>query len=117
MFSVMPFQNRGINWFTIAMTASMFVSFVAFIAMEVMPTPWYFLPSMAITAVSVDALFGGGKFGIVRVALAVVVAAVFFNTVLGKVEMRQTNIDLIAEKMESMASKDDLILVSPGISG
>ena len=111
-------QRDKLVFFTIAMTAGMASYFIAFRAMEVMPSPWYFLPPMAIAAVSLDAIFGNQRsLAVIRIAVAAVIVAVFFSTVLHKVQARQTNIDLIAEKLEGLASKDDLILVSPWYFG
>lgn len=107
-------QRDKLIFFTTAMAAGLIAFFIAFRVMDVIPSPWYFLPPMAIAAVSLDAVLGGQrKLGMIRIALAAVVVAMFLSPVTRGVQARQTNIDLIAEKMEGLAAKGDLVLVAP----
>ena len=82
--------------------------------MQVYITMWYYLPLIAIGAVSLDAILGNSNLGIiVRVVLAISAGAATFNAAHQSAYARQTNIDIVASIVARSAAKDDLILVNP----
>lgn len=79
--------------------------------------PWYCLSLMAVVAVSlevvINAVTRSERQRLVRVALIVIVAAGCSRPVWAQVHARQTNVDLIATHLGSLASTNDFILVDP----
>jgi hypothetical protein len=82
--------------------------------MQVCIVPWYYLPLMAIAAVSLDAILGNSNlWSIVRIILAILVVTIIFGTAWQSAHERRTNIDIAASTLEKSAGKDDLIIVNP----
>ena len=85
---------------------------------------WYYIGIMAFLAVvfdvGVDLLIAGHWIGrCVRMATVAVLAAVLLPTILPQLQIRLTNVDLIAQKLERVAGPDDLIVVVrwwPGVT-
>jgi hypothetical protein len=77
--------------------------------------PWYYLPAMVLTAVSLDAILRkkGQIVTVLRIALAILIAVFSWNAIWQKVHTRQTNLDIIASKWERSANKNDMILLHP----
>jgi hypothetical protein len=82
--------------------------------------PWYFLPPLVIAAACLNGVLGAGRgaFAVLaRVAVALVVAALLAPDAWRALQPRQTNIDLIAAKLEEGAAPGDLIVVTPWYLG
>jgi hypothetical protein len=82
--------------------------------MQVPVWPRYFLPVMAITALFLDVVFASFNIlNIVRIILAVTITIISFNTCNQSVRVRQTNIDMVALRLEKYAGEDDTIIINP----
>jgi hypothetical protein len=82
--------------------------------MKVYITPWYYLPLMAIGALSLDGVLGNSNMrSIVRIAVTMLAGATAFGAAWQGAHMNLTNVDKIAAVVESSAQKDDLIVVDP----
>jgi len=80
--------------------------------------PWYYIPVMALIAVSFDVAIhllvrSSNPLRILRLVFFVVVALAISNGVWAAAGIRQTNIDLICSRLETMISRNDLIIVNP----
>ena len=81
------------------------------------PRPWYFVLLLVFAAVCMEMLFASLpdkkwlSFARCGFALAFISAGTF--PAWQALQVRQTNIDLIARKLESLAKEGDLILISP----
>ena len=83
-------------------------------SMQVYVRSWYFLPSMAVTAIFLDVVFSSfNLWNILRIVLAIIAVVTTFNISQQEACIRQTNIDIIASELEQSAGKDDLIVVNP----
>jgi hypothetical protein len=83
--------------------------------------PWYYLPLMAVCAVSLDgilvALTAQTPVWFFRAATAILVLALSFPYSRQEIQVRQTNADRIASRLEESAQAEDLIVVSPWYYG
>ena len=83
--------------------------------------PWYYIALMAVVAVAIDGALGVGARGtltrITRIAFASTVALWSFLPTSSAIQMRQTNVDLAAEKLNELVAADDLIVVMPWYLG
>lgn len=99
------------------------VSYIVFIKILSYPTQvWYYLPLMAVLAVILDRgidtvceKYSIGRW--VRVVCIVGIAACIFMGSWDAAHVRRTNIDLLAAKLESIAGRDDLIVIVPFYCG
>ena len=114
-------KDRSIFIATTLVTA--IAGYTVFLKALSYPTqPWYYLSILAVLAALLDAgtaLFFEATISgrIVRLGFAVVVAATTFSNTWDWVQTRQTNMDLVAAKLESLAGKDDLIVINPFFFG
>ncbi|HLG22889.1 MAG TPA: hypothetical protein VI382_08730 [Candidatus Manganitrophaceae bacterium] len=90
------------------------VGFIFFLEWAgVPPQPWYFLPMMGVAAVSVDAILSGKmERSVWGPAFSLLMIPFLLFPVWQKVPMRQTNIDLVAFKLQESAKKEDMIVLS-----
>jgi hypothetical protein len=83
--------------------------------------PWYYLSLITLVAVCCDIIMGtvAGRpaLRLSRVLAVIVIAAATLPTALGSVRTRLTNVDLIAESLETTARPGDVIVVSPWHNG
>jgi hypothetical protein len=83
--------------------------------------PWYYLPLMAVCALSLDGVLAAltvqTPVRIFRVATAVLVLALSFPHGWQEIQVRQTNADRVASKLEASAQAEDLIVVCPWYYG
>ena len=96
------------------------LSFLLFIAIARLPTqPWYWLPPMVIAAVCADAALGDwlDRYRGWRLAVVGLTAFVPLITGVSLAKERQTNINLIAVRLQEQARPNDLILVYPWFCG
>ncbi len=94
--------------------------FLILVLMSKLPTqPWYWLPPMVVAAVCIDAGLGSWveRYRIWRLALVAVMAFVPLISGVRGAGVRQTNIDLIANRLRDQAQPNDLILVYPWYCG
>ena len=87
--------------------------------------PWYFMPMLAVDAAAIDGGLAGawpatGR-GALRPALAAGIVAVCavlaYGPLASGLAVRQTNLDLVAQRLEADAGAGDLILVDPWYIG
>lgn len=82
---------------------------------------WYYLPVLAVVALAVDSALDLKSFArvstIARTLLAIVFFAWSFPVVLQRVEVRASNVDLIAAALQAHAAPDDLIVIYPFADG
>jgi hypothetical protein len=85
------------------------------------PRAWYDLPLLALVACALEplaaALCRAPLARLARVTLAVALAAAMLPYELPRLRLRMTNADLVARRLASTASPDDLVLVSPWYYG
>ena len=98
------------------------VAYIAFLKFLGYPTqPWYYVTLIALAGVMVDAAVGRlirGETGrLFRLAAVVVVGLAVSTNVWSQACTRQTNVDLVAAKLESVAAPDDLIIANPWYFG
>jgi hypothetical protein len=106
----------GVTWISATVAIAVF-----WLWSQLALQPWYFLPWMALAAAAADAAIGPALRPARRQILAggILIAAAAFHFVigLGALERRQTNVDLIAEKLHEAARPGDLVLVNPWYLG
>ncbi len=82
---------------------------------------WYYLPPMALAAMSLDLVFDTLKerrgVRVAGLALVLALAALSAWPAWRQVRVRQTNVDLVAAKLRQAARPDDLIVVTPWYNG
>jgi hypothetical protein len=103
---------------TIAVATVAFVGFLLTASAHL--KPWYVLPLLAVVAVCLNAILGAGpgaRVAATRVALALAISLAFLPGAWRALEVRQTNLDLVAADLEATASPDDLIVVQPWYLG
>ena len=111
-------RQREIVWFCTLTEGGAVVSFVIFLGVIRFGTqPWYYLPLMAVVAVSADGVLctvvAGLPGRVLRLGGVVLLAALMFPGTWQRMRTRQTNMDLVAAKLQSLADQRDLIVVSP----
>ncbi len=112
-------QNERQLFVAVTLVAAL-AGFDGFLWLAALPTqPWYFLPLMALVAVCFDAGFPelpkrflSAGFGLI--AATALVAAMFSWR---DVELRFTNVDLLARIVASRANQNDLVIVQPWYCG
>ncbi len=110
---------EGLTLYAAASMAVGTAAFLVFVRLSGLPSqPWYYVPLMALTAVCMETIVAGRKTGAAwRVALAVAVIVISFSSVWPEIRARQTNVDLIADKLERSSAREDMILVNPWYYG
>jgi hypothetical protein len=79
---------------------------------------WYYLVWMGITAVAVDALITRGTIArAVRLLVVIAAAAILFPAATQQLQVRMTNIDLVAQQLNTTSAAGDLVLVHPWFTG
>ena len=107
------------EWFIVISTGVGTISYFSFIRLLRYPTePWYYLPLMAFLAVIVDATFHWTlkqrtQWRVIRLVLLLVVGILISGGLWRAVQVRRTNLDLIAVKLTEVAAYNDLIVVNP----
>ncbi len=85
-----------------------------------LPTqPWYYLPIMAFVAVCLDAIASrcDWRLRVGLIIFAAITAVAGYAMARPGIIRRQTNVDIVARKLEKEASPKDLILVHPWYCG
>lgn len=78
------------------------------------PQPWYFVLLIAAAAVCADAMIANGT---LRIAIAVIVAAISLPGAIDDASTRATNFDRIAAATASLSKAGDLVVVYPWYCG
>jgi len=83
--------------------------------------PWYYLALLALVAVTLDCaiefLAKTAWMRVARLALVTIIAGTLLVPAWQKVQVRQTNIDLVIQELEELSSAEDFILVEPWFCG
>jgi hypothetical protein len=85
------------------------------------PRPWYYVPDLALVATALDPLVAdlwrGVRARAWRVAASVGIAGLLLAPTLTRLDVRMTNVDLVARRLAAAAGTDDLVVVSPWYYG
>src|SRR5439155_908791 len=111
-------RQKDIVWFCTLTEIGAVVGFVIFLRVIRFGTqPWYYLPLIAVVAVSADGVLCTVVAGLpgraLRLGGVVLLTALIFPASWQRMRMRQSNMDLVAAKLQSLADGRDLIVVSP----
>jgi len=83
--------------------------------------PWHYLPVIALVAVTLDCviqfLAKNTWMRVARLTLVIIIAGTLLVPAWQKVQVRQTNIDLVIQELERYSSAEDFILVEPWFCG
>ncbi len=83
--------------------------------------PWYYIVFVAFAATCIELIFAsvsGARWLLAgRTAFALIFTGVTIYPAAQALQVRQTNIDLVATHLQSLASGDDLILINPWFYG
>jgi hypothetical protein len=109
---------QDLQLFALVTLVTSVLSFICFLnIIDLQTHEWYYIPLMSLIAVLLDVLFAtfiqSSAWRTVRLATVLTLAVYLFFNAIPDVKMRQTNIDIIANKLNQSVSKDDFIIVSP----
>ena len=97
------------------------VGYFAFLKVTKFPTEeWYYLLWMTVTALALDVLISRAptfRASLLRPIVALVAGAFAFSTGVAAVQVRATNVDLIANRLNSAVAADDVVVVQPWFNG
>jgi len=116
-------EKKALMLFLLISMAVSVVSYVTFIKVLSYPTQvWYYLPLMAILAIiidkSIDVVCEKHTFcRFIRAASIAVITIFLFMSSWDAAQVRKTNMDIIAAKLESVSMKNDLIVVFSFVYG
>ena len=83
--------------------------------------PWHYLPLIALVAVTLDCgiqfLAKTTWMRVARLTIVIIIAGIVLVPAWQKVQVRQTNIDLVIQELEQLSSAEDFILVEPWFYG
>jgi len=83
--------------------------------------PWHYLPLIALVAVTLDCaiqfLWKTTWMRVVRLTVVIIIAGTLLVPAWQKVQVRQTNVDLVIQELEKFSSAEDFILVEPWFYG
>ena len=83
--------------------------------------PWHYLPLIALVAVTLDCavqfLAKTTWIRVARLTIVIMIAGTLLVPAWQKVQVRQTNIDLVIQELEKFSSAEDFILVEPWFYG
>jgi hypothetical protein len=95
------------------------IAYIAFIKILAVPTQsWYYLPLMAVMIIIIDKgadiISEGSSPGrIIRLVCVLGIVLFIFMDSWNAAHIRKTNMDMLAAKLETLAGKNDLIVVTP----
>ena len=81
---------------------------------------WYYLPMLGLVAIAIDVIldFGALRWGIAgRILVAIVCLLSSITLVVTRVQVRASNLDVIAATLEKHAGPNDLIVLYPFVDG
>ncbi len=110
--------NRDTACFLLASAFGTVAIYYAFLKILKFPTEvWYYLVGLAVVAVVIDAILGRALHGAwmraLRLALVATAVAWSFPAVTRSVQVRMTNLDLVAQRLNEIVVEHDLIVVHP----
>jgi hypothetical protein len=83
--------------------------------------PWHYLPLIALVAVTLDCviqfLATTAWMRVVRLTIVIIIAGTLLVPAWQKVQVRQTNIDLVTQELGKFSSAEDFIIVEPWFYG
>lgn len=108
--------------YAVIATGIAFFATIAFFRALSWPTSiWYYLPMLAVAAVSIDLALDlsrlVGKASLIRAATAIVLVLLSLSAVVAKVQVRASNLDIVADLLERQAGPEDLIVLQPFTDG
>lgn len=114
-----PAKKKELAIFLLTTMLISIIAYIAFIKILSLPTQsWYYLPLMAVMIIiidkGVDIVCEGSSAGrIIRLVFSLSIAVFVFMGLWNDAHVRKTNMDVLAAKLETLAGKDDLIVVTP----
>jgi hypothetical protein len=115
-------KNR--RWNMLYTATAMVVAAVLYFAfiwrLGMRPRSWYFLLFMAPSALIIDSILAGlnlGRMVWARAIPSAIIALACFPACVKAVQVRESNVDLIATQLKTAAQPGDMILVSPWYYG
>lgn len=120
--SALEDRHKDAVAFALAALATGIVAYLLFLLRLSYPMqPWYFLALMAMVAACLEGLLGhasgDARVRAARRAAVVLVMAAALPGLWRMAVVRKTNVDLVAAKLESTATDEDLVVVSPWYCG
>lgn len=101
-------------WVTLLVAAAGYAGFLR--VLSYVTQPWYYVVLLVFAALCLDLIFASARAGslpvLLRSAFALLFVGVAFFPASQEVQARQTNIDVIATHLQSLAGPDDLILIN-----
>lgn len=112
-------KKKELSVFLLTTFVVSIIAYIAFIKIVALPTQsWYYLPLMAVMIIIIDKgidLICQSKpvVRIIRVVFSLCMIAFVFTGLWHDAHVRRTNMDVLAAKLETLAGKNDLIVVTP----
>jgi hypothetical protein len=109
-------------WFLLTIMLATAIAYYVFLKLLKFPTEvWYYLVWMGVMAVAIDALLArmmrDDRQRLLRLVAVLILAAILLPGVWQRASVRMTNLDLVAERLNQEAGKEDLILMHPWFCG
>ncbi len=115
------FAVRKKNWNLIYCGCVLLTATVAHLAfLRILSLPlrsWYFLIMLAVAAMAMDVILSGLHFKKLQAPLALILTVLSISKCFAGVQLRHTNLDLVAAKLKQSVQTGDLVLVSPWYYG
>ncbi len=115
-------EDKEIGWFLLTVIVAITIAFYAFLRILNFPTEvWYYLVWMGIVAVAMDALLARAireswaraiRLGSVVIALPILLPGVWRGA-----QVRMTNLDFVAQRLNQETAREDMVLVHPWFCG
>jgi hypothetical protein len=120
-FGRSPAQRDIATYSLVTMLVGVTGMFVFLKFLSYLTQPWYYLSLLALIAVCLDSISGvfidRPLARIARLCAALVLGILAFVPALRAATMRMTNMDVISSRTQSIASRSDLIVVTPWYMG
>jgi hypothetical protein len=115
-------RNRGVAAFLVGTALLTAFAYLVFLKVTKFPTEeWYYLLLLAVVAVAADVVIarasGSGLTRLLRPAVSIIAAACMFPAALKAVQVRATNLDMVASRLRADARAGDLVVVQPWFCG
>jgi hypothetical protein len=115
-------NESELAWFLLTIVLATTIAYYVFLELLKFPTEvWYYLAWMGVMAVAIDALLArlvrDDRGRLLRLVAVVVLAAILLPGVWQRTSVRMTNLDLVAQRLNQEAGKEDLILMHPWFCG
>ena len=117
-----PDKRSEVAWFLLTVMVAVTIAYYIFLKALKFPTEvWYYLLWMGVIAVAIDALLArlvrDDWARAIRLGAVVTLAAIMSSGIWQHACVRMTNLDLVAERLNREAVKEDLILIHPWFCG